>query len=163
MSLDAPPTTPEAECVDRTRSAVLNVMVLDGAGIAVSGWVLGRLDVGALLLNTDLFWRLSMGALFSILLFSRVMLRVGTGRSALKDPTKRGRRFRRAHVLSALIGGLAVPIGFGHGWAVEPSLQAVAPFWIVAIGVGIMALPRSTELEGFDEPMPSSAESEVRG
>ena len=36
-----------AACLERTRSAVLNVLVVVGAGIAASGWVLGRHDPDA--------------------------------------------------------------------------------------------------------------------
>src|SRR5437867_1091508 len=93
-----------AGCLDRTRSAVLNVLVFVGAGIAVSGWALGRRDRGALLWDPDMARRVSIVVLLSLLVASRVVLRVGSGRSALRDPSQRARRFRRAHIASALIG-----------------------------------------------------------
>jgi hypothetical protein len=144
----------ELACIDRTKSAVLNVMVAEGAAIAVSGWGLGRLDHGAVLGNQVLAWRLMMALLFLILLFSRVLLRVGAGRAALRNPRRRSARFLLAHVGSAMIGALAVPLGVVYGWAIEPTLSGIAPFWVVALGVGFLSLPRAVELEGFDHPLP---------
>ena len=153
-----PPPSPSDDpsalsCVERTRSAVLNVMVVEGAAIALSGWVLGRLEQGALPVDRTQAWRVSIAGLFAILLSSRIVLRMAAGRSALRDPARRARRFFQAHVASASLGALAVPLGFAYGWGVEPSLQAIAPFWVVALGVGFLALPRLAELEGFDEPI----------
>jgi hypothetical protein len=139
--------------LDRTRSAVLNVLVVVGAGIAASGWVLGRRDWGALVLDTDMARRASIVVVVAILLASRLVLRVGSGRAALRDPGTRGRRFLRAHVASAIVGGVAVPLGFAYGWAIKPRLEDISPFWVVALATGFLSLPRSNELADFDEPM----------
>ena len=155
MDDDRPGLEPAAEsCLDRTRSAVLNVLVFVGAGIAVSGWALGRRDRGALLWDPDLARRVSIVVLLTLLVASRVAQRVGSGRAALRDPMQRARRFRRSHVLAALIGAVAVPLGFGYGWAIKPRLEDICPFWVVALATGFLALPRSHELTGFDDPIP---------
>jgi len=140
-------------CLERTRSAVLNVLVVVGAGIAVSGWTLGRLDGGALLWDPIASRRLAVVVLVALFLAGRVVLRVGAGRSALRDPSRRAARFARAHVASAVLGGLAVPVGFAYGWAIQPRLEAVSPFWVVALTGGFLALPRTHELADFDRPM----------
>ncbi len=140
-------------CLDRTRSAVLNVMVVAAAGIAVSGLVLRRRDRGALAWPLDDTRRLAYSLLLVIVTAS-IALRRGLGRrSALNDPSRRCTRFFRAHVLAVTVGALAVPLGLAHGIAAEPSLQAVAPFWVAALALGALAFPRARELEDFDEPM----------
>ena len=143
-------------CLGRTRSAVLNVLVVVGAGIAASGWVLGRHDpVAALpweLLTTR---RASMIALGALIAASYLILRVGSGREALRDPSRRASRFFRARVAASGVAGLAVPLGFAHGWFLDPRLESLAPYWVAALGLGFLALPRGPELDDFDEPMPS--------
>jgi hypothetical protein len=140
-------------CLDRTRSGVLNVLIVVGAGIAVSGWILGRLDRGALLWDTIMARRVSIAVVFGLLVASRLILRAGSSRSALRDPETRARRFGRSHVVAAIVGALAVPLGFVYGWAVKPRLEDIGPFWVVALASGVLAVPRSHELAGFDEPI----------
>ena len=147
----------EADCLARTRSAVLNVLVVVGAGIAASGWVLGRHDP-----DTPLPWgpermhRASMAVLLILAAFAYLMLRIGSGREALRDPSTRADRFFRARVGAATVAGMAVLLGFAHGWLIDPRLQALAPFWVAALGLGFLALPRGPELDDFDEPMPGA-------
>lgn len=143
-----------AACLDRTRSVVLNVLVVVGAGIAVSGWVLGRRDRGALVLDPIMTRRASIVLVVLILAASRLVLRRGSSRAALADPATRGRRFFRSHLASAVVGAVAVPLGFAYGWAIKPKLEDISPFWVVALATGFLALPRSHELADFDEPMP---------
>ena len=45
----------------------------------------------------------------------------------------------------------------------RPQLDAVAPYWIAALALGFLALPRAHELEGFDDPIPTPEPSEPRG
>ena len=144
-------------CLDRTRSAVLNVLVVVGAGIAVSGWVLGRLDRGALVWDPIMARRNSIAVVLALLVASRVVLRVGSSRSARRDPATCARRFERSHFVAAVIGAVAVPLGFAYGWAIKPRLEDISPFWVVALASGFLALPRSHELAGFDEPIPDLA------
>jgi hypothetical protein len=42
-----------------------------------------------------------------------------------------------------------VPIGFAYAYAVRPTLDAVAPFWVAGLALGFLALPRAAELEGL--------------
>jgi hypothetical protein len=153
-------------CLRKTRSAVLNVMVAVGVGIAASGLFLARRDRGALDATSELF-RLLVRAdrrdLLILIVIGYVVRRIGTRRSALSDPANRASRFHRTHVASAALGGLAVPLGLMHGWAVRPQLDAVAPYWVAALALGFLALPRAHELEGFDDPMPMPDPSEPRG
>src|SRR4051794_5190530 len=101
-------------CQERTRSAVLNILVVMGGGIAVSGWALGRLDRGAFIGNAALLERGAFTALLAIVVFSHTWLRIGTGRTALRDPERRATRYYRAHVIAALIAALAVPLGYAY-------------------------------------------------
>ena len=150
-----------AGCLDRTRSAVLNVLVFVGAGIAVSGWALGRRDRGAFLWDPDMARRVSIVVLLSLLVASRLVLRLGSGRAALRDPDGRARRFYRSHVAAAVVGALAVPLGFFYGWAIKPRLEDISPYWVVALASGFLALPRAHELAGFDEPIPDTPPGEA--
>lgn len=142
-----------AACLDRTRSAVLNVLVAVGAGIAASGLYLGRLDRGALLWPEQAAERVAHAALFTVIAAGFVALRVFGSRSALRDPGRRATRFYRAHVAGAAIGALAVPLGLAYGWAIRPRLDGVAPFWVAALALGLLAWPRAAELDDFEEPM----------
>ena len=146
---------PEAvACLVRTRSAVLNVLLLIGFGIAVSGCTLGRHEVG------DPPWiampitrRGAMAGLLGLIALAYVILRVGSGREILRDPSKRAGRFFRARVATAAVGASAIPLGFVAGWVNDPRLEALAPFWIAALGLGFLAIPRGYELDDFDEPI----------
>lgn len=138
-------------CLERTRSAVLNVLVVVGAGIAASGWVLGRHEPDAALpwgaIRTG---RALMAALAVLGAASYLTLRVVTGREMLRDPARRASRFFRGRVASAVIAALAIPLGFAHGWLVDPNLKALAPYWVAALGLGFLALPRGHELDDFE-------------
>ncbi len=153
-------------CLERTRSAVLNVLVAIGVGIAASGFFLAGRDRAGLDPTSDLariLVRVDRLDLLTLIVIGYVVRRIGTRRSALSDPADRASRFYRAHVATALLGGLAVPLGLMHGWAVRPQLDAVAPYWIAALAIGFLALPRAHELEGFDEPIATPGPSEPRG
>ena len=70
-------------CLERTRSAVLNVLVVVGAGIAASGWVLGRHEPDAVLpWGPERTGRAFMAALLVLGAFAYLLLRVGSGREA---------------------------------------------------------------------------------
>jgi uncharacterized membrane protein YcjF (UPF0283 family) len=148
---------PDAEvstqsCLERTRSAVLNVLVVVGGGIAASGWILGRHDPDAALPWGTLKTRqIGLGALVAIVAASYATLRVIAGREALRDPARRYSRFFRGRFAASIIGALAIPLGFAYGWYVDSRLQAIAPFWVAALALGFLAMPRGGELDGFDE------------
>lgn len=152
--LAAAPPSATAACLDRTRSAVLNVLVVVGAGIAASGWVLGHHDpdvpIPWSLLTTR---RASLVGLMGLIAGSYLILRVVAGRESLRDPRSRARRFFRGRVAASGVAALAIPLGFAHGWLLDPRLEALAPYWVAALGLGFLALPRGHELDDFDEPI----------
>jgi hypothetical protein len=152
---------PAAACLERTRSVVLDIMVADGIGIAITGYLLRRPDVGALFRAPLIVEQALFGALLSVVVLSYVVLRTGTRRSLLRNPRHRAARLFRAHVLAAGIGFLAIPLGLLYGWFIDADLSKMAGFWIAALGCGAMSLPRAVELEGFDQPLspPSPNES----
>ncbi len=142
-------------CLERTRSGVLNVLVIVGAGIAASGWILGHHDPDvALPWGTIQTRRATLGTLVAVIALSFAILRVGSGREALRNPTRRAARFYRSRVAAASVAAMAVALGFAHGWFVDPRLESLAPFWVAALGLGFLALPRGHELDDFDEPIP---------
>jgi hypothetical protein len=140
-------------CLERTRSAVVNVLMVVGLGIAASGIYLGRRDHGAMLWPERAASRAVHAWLTALILASTLMRLVLANRRALADPDRRPARFFRAHLSSAIVGALAVPLGLAYGWAVRPRLDAVLPFWVSALALGVLALPRAAALEGFASPM----------
>lgn len=150
---------PSAACLERTQSAVLDVLVAVGAGILISGLILGGRDRGALLWSERAEGRALQLVLFILIAASIAVRRVLASHSALKHPSERAARFFRAHLLSAVVGALVIPLGFFYGWAIRPGLDALAPFWVAGLALGVLALPRARELADFDEPMPSLRET----
>jgi hypothetical protein len=141
-----------AACLHRTRSTVLNILVVVGIGIAVSGLLLRGRDRWMASQVPAPVRRGLLGGLLAITLVSYSSRRVMSSRSALADPAQRFPRFVRAHVLSASIGALAIPLGLLYGWVVRARLEDVAPFWVAGLALGLLAFPRAHELEGFDTP-----------
>lgn len=141
-------------CLSKTRSSVLNVLVAIGAGIATSGWLIGRHTP-----EWPLPWglaethRRSMIALVVLVAVGYGFIRIGAGREALREPAGRARKFFRARLAAAGVGALAVPLGFAYGWLADARLEAISPFWVAALAIGFMAMPRGHELDDFDEPM----------
>jgi hypothetical protein len=145
-------------CLERTRAAVANVLVLAALGIAGGGLLL-RWRAGQALPRAPESVRQALEvALFGLIASSILVRRWVGSRSGLRDPSRRAARFSRAHLSSAAIGALAVPLGLVYGWTVRPRLDAVGPFWVAAVALGALAWPRATELEGFDAPMPEPNE-----
>jgi hypothetical protein len=140
-------------CLQRTRNAVLNILVAVGVGIALSGLVLRWRDRSALSRAPEWVGQALLGGLLVLVVTSYLCVRLGARRSSLRDPAHRGLRFSRAHQRAALVGALAIPLGLVYGWMVRPQLAAVAPFWVAALALGFLALPRAHELEGFDAPL----------
>jgi hypothetical protein len=142
-------------CLSRTRSAVLNVLVAVGAGIAASGWALGRHEpIAVLPWSLTRSRQAALGVLIAVIAASFALFRIGSGREALRDPSTRTTRFFRSRVAASAFAALAVPLGFAHGWFLDPRLEALAPYWIAALGLGFLALPKGPELDDFDEPIP---------
>ena len=145
-------------CLERTRSAVLNILVAVGVGIAVSGWLLRWRDRGAVPRPTQApgdAWAPARSW------WSPATCAAGSGpagRHRATRPTVRA--VLPAHVLAALVGALAIPLGLVYGWTVRPRLDAVAPFWVAGLRLGLLALPRALELEGFESRLPEPGPSE---
>lgn len=132
-----------SRCLARTRSAVWNVLMLDGLAIALSGLVLRRRNWEVALAPSDVAaWWTNLALLILIVASTGARLL-----SVFPWASRRPARFLITRLLSAAIGALAVPIGFAYGWAVSPRLLAVGPCWAVAIVVGLLALPRAEEAE----------------
>jgi hypothetical protein len=140
-------------CLQRTRAVVLNILVAASCGIGVSGLLLRWRDHTALVRASEGTRQALLGTLFVLIFASFLWKRIGAGRSALHDPASRAARFFRAHVIAASLGALAIPLGLVYGWIVRPRLDGVAPFWVAALALGFLALPRAHELEGFEAPM----------
>ncbi len=134
-------------CLERARSSVLNVLVVVGLSIAVSGWLLrGRAESPppprpAKALNNSLYLALIAVAVTSYATRRLIASRVPRARSGRRDPL-----FYWSHVGPALIAALAVPLGFAYGWLVSPRLDAIIPFWAVPFALGFLSLPRPAEL-----------------
>jgi hypothetical protein len=151
-SRNAPLDPPSAACLERTRSAVLNVLVVVGLGIAACGLLLRWRDRWAVVQGPEWLRRGLLGALLAVVVVSYATRRRLAGREVLRDPATRYARFHRGHLLAAVAAALAIPLGLAYGWFIRPRIDAVAPFWIAALALGLLALPRGVELEGFDEP-----------
>jgi hypothetical protein len=146
-------------CLSQTRSAVLNVLVAVGATIAISGWLLrGREPAAAGQTSRDVHQVLLI-ALLALAVLSFLLRRIMGRRSALSDPTRRARRFFWSHVLPAIMAALIAPLGLLHGLLSDPGVEAISPFWVVPLALGVLALPRASELRGFDGPISSEGAS----
>jgi hypothetical protein len=145
--------------LERTRSAVMNIMVAMGGGIALSGIVLGRQKWGPSLFSPELAQKWAYRALLALFVASHVARRLGTSRAALRDPEGRPGRFFWGHVLAAAFAALAVPLGFFSAWAtgplaLRPLIWDILPFWLVGLALAVLAFPRDYELAGLDKPLP---------
>ncbi len=143
------------DCLVRTRSAVLNVLVAVGLTIAVSGWLLRGWE-------PETPWRTAQAvhqgltvAWVALGAASYLSLRILSRRSALLDPLRRRSRFFWSHIVPAAIGAVIAPLGLVQGWLCDPRLQVLVPFWVMPLTMGVLALPRASELAGFDRPIAS--------
>jgi hypothetical protein len=137
-------------CLERTRSHVLNVLVVVGLSIALSGWLLrGRAHDWqpwpAKTLSDSLYV-----ALIALAAASYIARRIIGASARRAEAGRRDRLFYWSHVGSALIAAAAIPLGFAYGWLVIPRLDAVIPFWAVAFALGCLSLPRESELADLE-------------
>jgi hypothetical protein len=146
------------ECLKRTRSGVLNVLVGVGLIVALTGAVLRQREAGAIAGGPGRLGGFLLAGLLVIFATSTILRRALGLRWRLREPASRGPRFYWGHVLPALVGALAAPLGLAHGWLVSPRLETILPFWVTALVLGILSYPRGRELEGFDRPMAASGE-----
>ncbi len=123
---------------------MLNVLVVVGLSIAVSGWLLRARAESALPakgLGDALY-----GTLIAVAVASYAARRLIGARVSRTLPGRRDHLFYWSHVGPALIAALAVPLGLAYGWLVSPRLDAVIPFWAVPFALGFLSLPRQAEL-----------------
>lgn len=146
------------DCLRRTRSSVLNVLLGVGVVVALSGVILRGRPAGALPAIHPRLNEMMLGSLILIFVASTLMRRSLGRRTRLRDPRLRGPRFFWGHVLPAVVGALAAPLGLAHGWLLSPRLVTIIPFWVTALLLGVLAYPRGRELEGFDLHMPPPGE-----
>jgi hypothetical protein len=146
------------DCLRRTRSSVLNVLLGVGMVVALSGVILRGRPAGALAAIPPRLNEVLLGSLIPIFVASTLLRRSLVRRSRLSDPHLRDQRFYWGHVLPAVVGALAAPLGLLHGWLLLPRLETIIPFWVTALLLGVVAYPRGRELEGFDLPMSSPGE-----
>jgi len=163
MALPHKPPPPEAEpsrrgqaCLEHTRTAVLNVLIAVGLFIALSGGLLRiRKEAIGPSASRDLHQEL-MAGLVVISVISYATRRILSQRTVHGQAASCESRFYWSHVLPAIIAALAAPLGLVYGWWVDRSVQSVVPFWVVALALGTLALPRARELECFDRPASGS-------
>lgn len=146
-------------CLERTRASVVNIMMGIGAGIALTGAGLRFLDPPAHSSSLWLTRRVAYSSLFALILGSYACRRIGLSRKSLRDSETRCARYFRSRVIAASVGAVAIPVGAVYGYAVEPRIQGVGPFWVVALGLGVLSVPRARELEGFDESITNPTQS----
>jgi hypothetical protein len=148
------------KCLEKTRGAVLNVLVASGLLIAISGGLLRwrTLDNEGGIRSNSLHERL-MIALVAVAVVSFLTRRLLGTRVRLNDESTRASRFFWSHFVSALVAAQAVPLGLVHGWLVAPDLESIGPFWVAALTLGFLALPREHELKGFALPIEGSEDS----
>jgi hypothetical protein len=142
-------------CLRRTRKAVLDVLIGVGAMIAMSGWLIrGRAAVGVAHPVRGLHDGLLLG-LMAAAVASYLFRRSWSRRPVGLPPVRREARFFWSHVGAAAVAAIGPALGLAYGWFVDPSLEGVAPFWVVPMAMGALAFPRRGEL---DFPDPDDAE-----
>lgn len=136
------------DCLHRARRRVINIMLITALGIAVSGVILRASPTGAFPFPRERTRQLAQLLLFTLALASiwlRVRLHVHEG----EPMTTRADRFVSFRTASSVAAALGVPLGLAYSWAIEPDLAAVAPFWAVALGFNVLAIPRSSQVESL--------------
>ncbi len=147
----------DSDLLRRTRNGVLNVLVLVGGMIAVSGFLL-RARAGDEAASRELRLRpVFLGGLFAVGCASYVVRRAWWRPEGL-SPERRARWFYWTHVGSAAIVAAGVPMGLGFGWWVESDLREIAPFWVVPLALGFLGIPRRGELEELTPPPPANTD-----
>lgn len=141
------------ECLRRARERVLNILVAAALGITISGVILRNTPMGALPIRAARASQLAQLLLFGLVIAS-VRLRGRLPNRGEESSSSKANRFVAFRTASAVSAGLAVPLGLVYCWAINPDLWAIAPFWAVAIGFGLLAIPRSSQVEslGLDGP-----------
>ncbi|APW60633.1 hypothetical protein [Paludisphaera borealis] len=159
-SVELDPTS--LRCLERTRSWVLNILVVVGLMIMASGLILRYVDWKLIVGDVEGWRRALYGGLIGVIAFSHLTRRIMGARDRLRPPETRAERFFKSHVGAAAVGGLAAALGLVYGLTIEPRFESVVIFWVAALVLGILALPKSIELEDFSEPMTPAGITEAR-
>jgi hypothetical protein len=130
---------------------VLNVLVAVGIFVALSGWLLRNRARTEKPPASQALSQELMAAALIVAVISYATRRILTQRMAGARTTPTESLFFWSHVVPALIAAIAAPLGLMYGWWVEPSVGSVVPFWVVALALGSLALPRASELECFGQ------------
>jgi hypothetical protein len=140
-------------CLERTRSWVLDILVVVGLTILASGLVLRYGRWRPVVADPEGWRRALYGGLIGVVVLSHLTRRIMGARDRLRPPGTRAERFFRSRVAAAGVGWLAAPLGLVYGLTIEPRFESVVLFWAAALVLGILSLPRGVELEDFPEPM----------
>src|SRR5438552_1305929 len=116
---------PSLNCLHRTRSGVLNVLVGVGTVVALTGILLRPRAAGFLDPVPDRLSEIIFLGLFIVFVASTVTRRTLGRRDRLRDPLRRNERFFLGHVLPAVVGAMAAPLGLAHGWLISPRLESI--------------------------------------
>jgi hypothetical protein len=143
-------------CLARTRSAVLNVLVAVGLCIAVSGGLLRGRATADRPSPPRALHRELLAALVVIAVTSYATKRIMSQGVARSQRARRESVFYWSHVLPAVLAALSAPLGLVYGWWVDPRLQSVIPFWVAALALASLAIPRERELESLRTPSSNS-------
>jgi hypothetical protein len=160
---ESPARTPDLDpraCLERTRSAVLNVLVTIGVMIALSGAVLRAWPVSPLPVGSQAAYRQLTILLVALGAASYASRHILDRKTARAEPSRKNAIFYWAHVAPAVLAALAVPLGLYCGSFVDPRLGAVCPFWVMPLALGLLALPRARELEALGSSPPSVGASQ---
>jgi hypothetical protein len=145
--LAASPGSASEDCLNRTKAAVLNVLVAVGFMIALSGWLLRSRVAHAPAVPPRPLQQAMLLALFVTAAASYILRRVLSARIGVSLAAGRTAGFYWAHVIPAIIAALAAPLGLAYGFLIDPTLQGVIPFWVAALALGSLALPRRYECD----------------
>jgi drug/metabolite transporter (DMT)-like permease len=143
-------------CLERTRRAVLNLLIAVGLIIAVGGWLLrGRADVPRRP-PPSIGLPLLMLALVLLAVASYLCRRLARSHAAKIEPGRRPALFFWSHVDSAAVAVFVAALGIFGGWFIDPRFEAIVPFWVVALVLGFQAIPRTYELDDYI-PLPTDS------
>ena len=140
---------------------MLNVLVAVGLTIAVSGWLLrGRPPDVAGQAGRDVHQALTFGWLGLGVSEFPAEANHGPAHCAERPIRAASRGSSGLTFSRRSTAALIAPLGLLYGWLSDPRLEAIIPFWVVPMALGLLALPRASELDGFDRPIAGAGASD---
>jgi drug/metabolite transporter (DMT)-like permease len=150
---DRSPANPEwTVCLERTRRAVLNILVAVGLTIAVGGWLLRGRAAAQRPPAHPVGLPMLMLSLILLAVASYLARRLARRHAARTKPSRRQALFYWSHVDSAAVAVFVAALGIFCGWFIDSRFEAVIPFWVVALALGFQAIPRTHELDDYVRP-----------